>query len=93
MFDKHSLASRFSFTLGQMAQVPSPDTTLRDAFVDVFPWLANFRIKRDGNSFRWLAENDFDPGLNTVFTMVILAEKQVRDWILEYIDQQEKSLA
>jgi hypothetical protein len=98
MFDKTRLAVRFSHVLRKVtqapspdlrkvAQAPSPDLALWDAFVDVFPWLANFSIKQDGSPLRWLAQDARDPSLDIVFPTVILAEKQVRDWILEYIEQ------
>lgn len=92
MFDKISLAVVFAKTLSAEAECLAEGWSLGDrpvktALIDVFPWLDNYHIRRDGNDLRWKAWDDRDDESAIVYTKLGLCTNLVRDWILQFVEE------
>ena len=99
MFDKFSLAEMFARvllvevkyltrkrSLGGYEVDAIEAVAVKAVLIEVFPWLGNYHICQDGNDLRWKAWNDLDDESAIVFPRLVLCTKQVRDWILQFVE-------
>jgi len=91
MFDPIALATNYAEILRWLARSYHKTNDVKRVLIEIFPWLADYDIRRDGNDLRWLAVSH-NTELNTVFVTDDRAKAQVRDWILEYIESQGQKL-
>jgi len=88
-FDKLNLAMEFTEALATIAMYQGATFSRTNAkaqvLIRVFPFLGRYRMKSDG-PLRWKAEDSNHPELAIVFTRRELAEIQIRDWILEELN-------
>ena len=100
MFDKLSLAEVFARVLSTEVEYLTGAGSLggyeleaveavavKAALVNIFPWLGNYHICRDGNDLRWKAWDDEDDESAIVFPRLHLCTKLVRNWILQFVEE------